>query len=76
MTALIKAHDNPILLNLDCAARLYELAIELFGRSVFKASRLFGEPTIATIGQNSRDRKKAGEIIEKPLYQEDRNNFA
>jgi hypothetical protein len=48
--AFVKAHDNPILLNLDCAARLHEFAEELFGRSVFKAAQLFGEPTITTVG--------------------------
>ncbi|MBO0861228.1 MAG: hypothetical protein J2P21_22625 [Chloracidobacterium sp.] len=70
VTAFVKMHDNQILLNLDCAACLQEFAIELFGRSIF-TSQVFGEPTIATVGQinqcriqNNIEPNFAGQTIE------------
>jgi hypothetical protein len=55
-TAFVKAHDNPIPLNFDCAARLHEFAKELFRRGRFKAAQLLGQPALTTVGQNGQRR--------------------
>jgi hypothetical protein len=54
MAAFVKAHHNPLLLNLDYASGFHEFAIQLFRRSGFKTMELLGQPAVAAVGQNGQ----------------------
>ena len=54
VTAFVKAHDDPFLLNLDYATGFHEFAKQLFRRGGFKPMQLLGQPALATVGQNGQ----------------------